>query len=97
MNKLIHHMPLAATRIILVIFVIVALSEITFASQVIFSDDFNDYTSLPTDVYDFKYGVFRLVDLGGGNKAIYQDKSYTGESYIMIPKDLVINSKNYEI
>jgi len=60
-------------------------------------DNFNDYSELPTNNYDFKYGEFSLVDLGGGNKSIFQAKSYTSESYAMIPRGLVINSKNYEI
>jgi len=67
------------------------------ADEVIWYDDFDNYTALPTDKYDFKYGDFSLVDLGGGNKAIYQAEEYTGEAYAMIPKGLVINSKNFEI
>jgi hypothetical protein len=87
-----------ALRIAVVTTALAILLLVGSASAVtLWQDDYNSYTALPTDKYDFKYGTFSLVDLGSGDKAIYQDKSYTGESYAMIPKGLVINSKNYEI
>ena len=64
---------------------------------VILHDDFESYTTLPTENYNY-YGNFELIAFSDGNQALsHQGTGVPGKYSYIIPKDLVITSKNYEV
>ncbi|MBT8507417.1 hypothetical protein AZH53_03105 [Methanomicrobiaceae archaeon CYW5] len=63
--------------------------------NIVWQDNFESYTSLPTEKYEFISSGFSIIE-ENGNKALRHYSNSVG-NYQMMPKNLQIESKNYEV